>query len=150
MSTISTIVDTIRTRLATVLPSHKKLKNNSNIILNDTLFLAQGQTLQVSSAFNTNRVLGCQLSLTRSVVVSITRQSYGTLRDDALRETTEKALLEDHYLVVKDLEKDPDLNSTCARFVYVSDTGIQEIFIEELQFLMIQITFEFEYFENLT
>jgi hypothetical protein len=150
MSKISTIADNIRTRVTTILPTHKILPNNRIIEENDTLYLSKGQAVSLGPGLNTNRLTGCKLSIQRTATVTITRAHFGVDRDTAVRNTLEKDLLEDQFLIIQDLEKDPDLDGTTARMVFLADNGIEEIFVEQGHFLMIQTTFEFEYLENLT
>ena len=150
MSNISTIYDAIRTTMATLLPTHKELVNARQIEANDLLFMVKGQCVLIADAFNTNRILSCKLSVSRNVIVTITRQVFGTDRDITKKVETEKALLEDHFILLNEFEKNVTLNGVTAKITYVSDTGIEEIYTESLLFLMMQINFNFEYFETLT
>lgn len=150
MSKISTIYDNVKTRLSTVFPDHYELHNPRNIELNNRLWLTQGQGVLFGSASNTERNLSCRLSIQRDMTITLTRQIYGTDQDLTAKSNTEKQLFEDQYLLIDDLEKDPDLDETTARIAYVSDGGIVEVTFDEVQFLMIQSLFQFEYLETLT
>ena len=150
MSKITTIIDNIRTRVATILPTHKELPNNRTIGENDTLFLSKGRAVSIGPGANTNRLVGCKLSIQRIVTVTITRAHFGVDRDTTVRNNLEKNLLEDQFLIIQDLEKDPDVDGVTARMVYSSDNGIEEVFGEQGHFLMIQTIFDFEYLEDLT
>ena len=150
MSKITTISDNIRLRVATILSDHKKLPNNRLIEENDNLFLSKGYAISLGAGNNTNRLMACKLSIQRSAIITITRAHFGVDRDTTVRDTLEKNLLEDQFLIIKDLEKDPDLDGDTARFVYLGDNGIEEVFVEQGHFLMVQSTFDFEYLEDLS
>ncbi len=150
MSKISTIVDNIRTRVGTVLSDHKQLFNNRIIEENDTLFLSKGYAVGLGPGTNSNRLLSCKLSVLRTATITITRAHFGVDMDVDVRNTLEKDLLEDQYLIINDLEKDPDLESVVASIKYQSDNGIEEVFTAQGHFLMVQSIYEFEYFEDLT
>lgn len=150
MSNISTAIDAIRTRVSTLLSGHKKLSNNRVIEENAALYLDRGYAVAIGPGVNTNRLVGCKMSLNRSVIVTVTRAHFGVDLDTAVRDTLEKTLLEDQFLIIKDLEKDPTVSEAVAKINYTNDNGIEEVFIEEGHFLMIQTIFDFEYFEDLT
>jgi len=149
MSHISTIYDTVRTRMATLFPTYKELPYPGSLEFNDGLFLTNGWAVQIGDATNTRRLLSCQFSISRNLSITITRKSFAVDRDITTRVAAEKGLLEDQYTMIKDLEKDPDLASTLARIEYTSDLGIQTLFSEQLHYLYISSTFSIEYFENL-
>ena len=150
MSKISLIYDAMRTSLTTLLPTHNELVNARQIEQNDTLFLIKGQAVLLADGFNTNRILTCKLSVQRNAIVTISRQVFGTDRDISKKIATEKSLLEDHYIILKEFEKNVTLSSNVSKISYVSDSGIQEIYTDSLLFLMLQTTFSFEYLEDLT
>lgn len=150
MSKISTIIDNFRTRMATILPDHKELRHVRAIEENDELFMAKGQAVAYGFGSNTNRNLSCRLSKVINVVATVTRAVRGHDRDVETRIEAEKDLLEDQLLIIKDIEKDASLDSITARIAYVSDNGIEEIFVGKGHYLMIQSNFELEYFEELT
>ena len=83
-------------------------------------------------------------------MITLTRAVRGTDRDISARLTTEKALLEDHLTLIKDFEKDPTLDTSSAKVNYLSDNGINEVFTGAGHFLMIQLTYAIEYFEDLS
>ncbi len=149
MSQITTIYDAIYTRVATLLPNHKELKVPRFIELNDTLFLKKGFAVSIGAAINTNRVFACKLSLQREVTLTNTLQIFATDRDATTRKTVEKQLLEDQFLLIKNIEQDPTLTQVTNQINFISDNGIQDIFIEADSFIMIQSLINFEYFEDL-
>ena len=149
MSKISTILDNLRTRVSTVLPTHKQLPFNREIEENDTLFLSKGYAIAVGPGSNTNRNLSCRLSIARTAIITVTRAHFGVDRDITVRNTLEKDLLEDQFLIIDDLEKDPSLESVVAQIKYESDNGIEEVFVDTGHFLKIETVYSFEYLETL-
>ncbi len=150
MSKITTIYDRFVTVLGTVYSStHFQMQNPYNILSNDFRLLNRGYGFFVSAGYNTNRMLACEMSINRNVTFINSIVYRGTDRDITIRQTAEKTLLEDHILLVKTLEQDVDLNSTCAKLIYVSDSGISQLSDEHNNFLTINTIFEMEYFERL-
>lgn len=149
MSKISQIHDAIYARVISLLPNHKELTNPRFMEQNDALYLRKGFAINITSGENTNRDFACSLSYRRTLLLTNTLQVFGTDRDTTLRKTTEKNLLEDQFLLIKDIEKDPTLNQVTNQINFLSDNGIQEVFFEQGSFLMIQSQINFEYFEDL-
>lgn len=155
MSNISTIYDALITRVSAVLPNHNRLPLNTNIDLNMESRLRQGWGLSFAAgAINTNRVMagnGGKMSVDRSFLLSITRQEFVQDQNASGRATAEKQLLEDQFLVIEDLEKDPKLGtSICINARYVSDNGLEFVFPDERKYIMIVSTINVEYFEDLS
>jgi hypothetical protein len=150
MSKISTIMDNFRARMAAVLADHKELSYPRSLFNNNELFLTKGQGCYLGPGINTQRNLSCRLSKQINMTVVITRANRGHDRDIETRILAEKNLLEDQLLIIKDIEKDSSLDSVAARVVYQSDNGIDEVFVNEKDFLFIQTNFLIEYFEDLT
>ena len=151
MSAISSIYDSIVSLLDTTYASgYTKLKNPYEIEENDNKSLNRGYGLRISPGDNSNRQISCHLSMRRDITFFNTIVNRGTERDDTIRETAEKNLLEDHFKLIEALENDPTINTLCAKMVYVSDNGIEQIYGEANNYLMIETTYEIEYLENLS
>lgn len=151
MSKIADAYNAMITRVSTLLPSHVRLPNVYRVPQNPDPYLSQGYGIQLGSAQNTNRNLGCKLSVERQMVVVISRKFYAREYDPEEKATTEKQLFEDQFLVIKDMEKDPTLNNTVMMTKYLSDTGIQFVDAENKeQYMFIESTFSVEYLEDLT
>jgi hypothetical protein len=150
MSEISSIYDAVKARVAAKLTTHKLLPDPYTLESNPETFLEKGYSIAVKEAENSNRQIGCKISVRRNIEIAITRKFFTTdLNRDHL-ETREKDLLEDHALVIKDIEKDPSLaTSESPMMVYVSDAGIQTVFDDKSNFIKIVSTFSVEYFESL-
>lgn len=149
MSTISTAYDALKARLLAVLPNHSQMTNPYAPEQNSEQILRKSYGLRISTAENTNRQVSCQLSIRRTMEVVITRKYFASEMNRTAKETVEKDLMEDAFLVIKDIEKDADLGNNVANILYQSDTGIEFVFSEDKPFFMTTLTFGLEYFENL-
>jgi hypothetical protein len=152
MSKISTIVDNIGTELATLLgATHKEIVDPILIEANDTLYLRRGYGYVMGAGENSDRQLGCQLSVERDVIITNTIAIHATKSDITAYRAAWKTLLEDQLLIIDLMEKNPTINSVTAKMAFISDNGIEPIFNDKREaFLMIQSIFSFEYFEDLT
>lgn len=154
MSNITTGFDAIKARLEALFTSgagYYQLSNPYDVDENTTSALQKGWGIAIGSASNTNRQLSCNLSLQRTMTIVLTRRRYANELDTVPKETAEKQLLEDQYILIKDLEKAIALNSAVSgltRFQYTSDGGIESV-IEGDAFIKLVTDFEMEYFEDL-
>lgn len=149
MSKISSIYDTLVSRLTAILPTHNRLSNAYLPEQNPEPTLRQAWGLQYNSGENTNRHVNCQLSIEDGFVVVLTRKYYALELNAAGKSNTEKDLLEDRFLVIKDFEKDPSLLENAAKAVYVDNGGIQFVFNQDKPFYKLELRFSIEYFEQL-
>lgn len=150
MSTnISTIFDAISAKLNTIYSTtHKKLTNPYVAEENDEKTLSRGYGFFLGSGTNTNRQMECMASISREVNFINTIINRGTDRDTDIRQTAEKTLLEDQFLLIKELEKEPTISLVVAKMIYLSDNGIEQVYGKENNYLMIQSIFEIEYLEE--
>ena len=150
MSRITTIQGILNTKLATVFPlPHRKLTNPFWIDQNDALTLNRGYGFYLGFGSNTNRYVGCNLTLQRQVIVTNTVVNRGTDRDIQIRESAELLLLEDQFNLIKAIELDSSLSGNTAKFTYTNDNGIESIFLGQNNYLKITTSFVMEYFEDL-
>ena len=149
MSQISSIYDAMHSRIVGVLTDHKRLPNPYKPIENTQLFLKKGYGVAILEGNNDNNQLSSQLGITRDFRVVITRKMYALENQGTDKATTEKNLLEDQFLVIKDFEKNTTLNSTASMTEYVSDSGIQTVSQDKDNYLSIETVFRVQYFENL-
>lgn len=147
MSAITTIFDSISSLLATTYPSHLLLVNPWELDLNDNLLLNQGVGFYFGSGINTNRVLDCKLSISREIIIRLTRVQRGTDRDITIRQSTEKLLLEDQKTLISSLEADPTINNLVSKLVWDSDGGIEFVYPDRISYLYIESRFTMEYLE---
>jgi len=155
MSKISTGLDAIKTRLGIILPDHIQLSNPYDVEENTDRALNLGWGLGVGSGLNSERHLSCKLSIRRQIIIPITRRIIASELGTTRKETSEKNLLEDQFLVIDDLEKDPTVNNSnvISSMKYVSDGGIIGIARGDGKndaWRFIRSIFQIEYFEDLT
>lgn len=146
---ISSIYDALVTKAGTLLPSHFRIPNPYAVEANNIQFLDKGWGIQVVSGVNTERHISCYLGVLRTINLVLTRRYFALDFDAAAKAVTEKDLLEDQFLFIEDLEREPTLGGLVAKLKYASDSGVQSIFVEGLPFYMIISSFELEYFEDL-
>lgn len=150
MSKVSDIYNALNTLVSTTLTSYKKLPNpyvaseNANVILN------KGYGIAIGAGTNTERLLGCKLSIARDFGVVLTKQIAKTDHDVAGRATQEKAIFEDQYLIIKALEENPSLSGTAAKAYFVGDGGLEVLDLETGRYFVLATQFNVEYLETLT
>lgn len=148
MSRISTLLDEAHTAVSALLPNHTRLSNPYQIEQNPDNWLDKGYAIAIGPGTNTNRKLSCQLSIERTLVITVTRKYFANDTDAARKYTTEKLLEEDQFLIVKSFEKRSPFQTISVRSAFVGDNGIQ-IVVPDRPFYMLQSNFVVEYFENL-
>lgn len=147
---ITAIRDQIKTLVETALPSYRQIANPYEIEKSPNVILRLGYGIAFGPGTNTNRELGCQLSVDREFAVVLTREVTALENNPDGREDVEKALFEDHYSLIKAIEKDPDLGETAARARYVSDSGLEYVALDNSRYFVLVSSFACEYFESLT
>lgn len=148
MSNISTIFDAFGTLLVATFPNHKLMVDPYTLENNDNFILNQGLGFIFGPAFNTKKFLDCKISIQRELTVKIVRVQRGTDRDYVIRQSTEKQLLEDQFTLIKELEKDPTVNELMSQLSWESDGGIEFVYPDKINYLLIESRFLFEYFED--
>lgn len=157
MSQFSSAYDALMSLVQTTLPNHKELINPYTPEINDELTYDAAWGLAIAEAQNTNRVVGCEMSIERSVMVTVSRKIMaGTLNRNAetiaARRTTEKNLFEDLELVIEAFEKSPTVNNSnpIVKTVYEGDSGLEFVRTERHDLIMVRAVFKMEYFKALT
>lgn len=155
MSVISDITDGMLVRLEAIYPSHFRLQNPYDASDNPDQLRDIGFGIAQGPATNTQRLLSCQLSVRRDLNIILTRGFFSTEIDRDTMFQTEQQLLEDQFLLLKDVEGDPKLglSATLPSFIgaqYVGDGGVEFVQTETNHFLFLSTTIQVEYLENLT
>jgi len=152
MSNISDAFDAIKALMQTTLPGHNQLTNPYDIGENTTEQLLKGWGLAIGPGLNTQRQIGCDISIQRTFSIPLTRARHGNSLITSNKESNEKLLMEDHFLVVKAMEKDATVNDnlTITRCIFSGDGGIESVYADEDHYITIVASFELEYFEDLT
>ena len=148
MSKISSIYDELRTLVGTQLSSHTELNNPYDITDDADTMFDKGWAVGLGPASNTQRQVGCNMSVARDFVVTITRRYFTPSRDIANRIAAEKLLFEDQLLVIKDIETNPS-SSNIAKMVFIGDNGLEFLEGDRFGFIILQSTINVEYFEQL-
>lgn len=150
MSKITTIHDTLIALLSSTLSSeYKQLPNPYLIEDNNELYLTKGFGVAVGAGVRTDRLINCSSSWERTFNLILVNQITTTQHNIDTRQTIAKNLLEDHYKVFIELEKETTLSSVTIKSQVDNDTGLQ--FLSELNsYYFIETTITCEYLESLS
>lgn len=152
MSEVSTVYDALITRIEAVLTGHYRLSNAYKIEENPSTFLRIGYAVGIGAATNSLRPTasnGC-ISIERTFPVTITRRYAALETNAAAKATTEKQILEDVLLLVKDFQSNTSLTNGNRVVKFVSDNGINYVETDTDKFMYTTADISIEYFENLT
>lgn len=150
MSEVSTVFDALVTRVGAVLTGHFRLSNAYKLEENSSTFLRIGYAVGVGPAVNTLRPMSCMVFVQRSFTISITRRYAALETDAAAKATTEKQIMEDMLLVIKDLHTNTSLTNGNRVVKFESDNGINYVETDTDKFMYTTADISIEYFENLT
>lgn len=150
MSKISMIHAALIARLEAVLPTYRRLTNPYDIEDNNELYLTKGFGIAVGPGFRTDRLVSCQKSWERDFNILLTNQITTTDHNLSANETIQKNMLEDHYAVFADLEKETTLSAITIRSQVESDDGLEFVDLETSRYYLMQINVITEYLEDLT
>lgn len=150
MSKITQIYDDLIDRMIALYPERSRLPNPYKPEENSELLVKKGWGLCLDAGVNTNRQVNCSLTIERNIRVVLTQKSYAREMDTQAKASAEKELMEAQFLVIQDFERNPTTTPDLyvAKFVYLSDSGIQFVFTEKDNFLLLDTTFTLEYFEE--
>lgn len=146
---ISNIYDAIGAKAAEIFPDHIEHMNPYLPEVNDLHSLDLGYSFFLGPATNTEEMASCLLSVERTATFNITRRWYGTRNSLNERKEAEKLLLEDQLKLIDKLESDPTLEEEASFFKFSSDAGIEPIFGEGIQHVLIISTIQIRYTEKL-
>lgn len=150
MSKITDIYDAWVTLVTAELPDYRRLPNPYEASANANVILNKGYGIVAGAGSNTERKLGCKLSIARDFGIILTKQIAKTDHDTSGRANQEKALFEDQYTLIKALEMDPELSGTAAKAFFVGDGGLEILELETGRYFVLASQFNVEYFETLT
>jgi hypothetical protein len=150
MTKITNIREELESIIAASIAGYKQIPNPYEIEKTSNVILKKGFAIAFGPGTNTERLLSCQLSIDREMAIVLTRQVSSTEHDTNRRESIEKDILEDQFLIIRAIERDPSLNNKAARARYVGDNGLEFLSLENSRYFVLQSNFAFEYFEDLT
>lgn len=149
MTAVTTLYDTLVTRVGELLPSHQRLGNPYELEENPNPFLKQGYGIAFSVANNPEREISCRGWVQRDLIIVLTRKFYARDTDRASKASAEKDLLEDLQLIIDDAEKNFDAPNSVALFKYTTDNGIEPVRADEDHYISVSAVISAEYSNNL-
>jgi hypothetical protein len=138
----------IETKLDTAQEGYFRLPNPYKPAENNDRFLLKGYGIVLGPGQNTNRFVNCKFSINRNVTIVLTRQYFAREDDAEGKAVTEKALFEDQYILINDLEQDISVNGQTMYTKYEADSGIEYVQGSTDRFLMLRTDFSMEYIET--
>ena len=152
MSTRITDIHTaIYTLVAAALPDHTELYKPSVIDSVEDALLDKSYGIVIGPASNTKRFVSCDnYSVRRDVVILNTITIYGADLDETIRKNAEKELLENQIKILRAAQNNVTLTGLVSKFDFENDNGLEFIFTDETDNIMLQSTYSFEYIENIT
>lgn len=149
MSNFSNLYDAIVDRIEAVLPNHTRLTNPYAVEQNPEGLLRQGWGLGLGAGSNTNRELSCRISIARDFNIVLSRKFYAKESDVENKAAVEKDLFEDLILLVRDFCDNSALPGALGIVSYTSDGGIEQVFGEKDNYLVLRTTFSVETWETI-
>ncbi len=148
MSAISEIYDVVKTTLTDVYSAKKAwpLTNPYDIEDNSDLYLKRGYGFYMGAGLDKGTMTN-EIEMNRELIVTLTLETGAAQNTNKIRESAEKELLEEQAKLLKLLHSDPAISGK-ASVVYQNDNGIESIFGEKENFIMIQSRFLITYFES--
>jgi len=149
LSKITEIYDAIEATLASALPAYTKLPNAYSIEDNADIFLNKSYAIGIGGGSNTNRLIPSRVSISRSFEIAFINQLNATDHNSLAIEAQEKALFEDAFLFLKQIELDTTLSGVAVRSQFESDEGLEFLDGEKQRYFMLTLAVSVEYIETL-
>ena len=152
MSTkITTILDTLRTKLAAAFPTRSEIPNPYSLIDNNENFLENGIGVAIRQGAQSGNVLFNNNIDARIFSIVFTNKIYRIDSDSDPIKTIEKTLLEDQVTLRKLMLKNDQLSidESIFKIDYIGDSGINFIFDDDFSFLNLEINFTIESMEGI-
>lgn len=149
MSNITTVFNNLVTFMSTELSDHFRLNDPYNIEENPEQFLRKGWGIQVDDGVDTNRCISPEYYLGRTFTLVVVRESLAKDSDPARRETSKLDLLEDLHILIAAAVTENTLYESAVNFKYISDGGLQEVFVNDKPYNFIEANFLVEYSQTI-
>lgn len=149
-TTITTVFTNLVTFTGTLLSSHKRLNDPYSLESNPEQLLRLGWGIQVDDGVDTNRCISPEYYLGRNFTISIVRENLAKDSDPSRRELSKLELLEDLHILIAGAVSENTLYQSAVNFKYLSDGGLQEVFVNEKPYNFIQAKFFVEYSQSIT
>lgn len=152
MSKISDIFDDMNSEIAALLPGATQFPDVLSLDTQPTGYLTFGFGVVFGPAVNTNRELGCKLSIQRSMAVVLTRLIGATDTDTGAFSAAQKQILEDQFLLIRNWEQEVTLANGKAKILFSGDGGLEVLSTQDQagRFFVLTSDFSVEYFEDIT
>ena len=149
MSNITTVFNNLVTFMSTNLSDHFRLNDPYNIEENPEQYLRKGWGIQVDDGVDTNRCISPEYYLGRTFTLVVVRESLAKDSDPARRETSKLDLLEDLHILIAAAVTENTLYQSAVNFKYISDGGLQEVFVNDKPYNFIEANFLVEYSQTI-
>lgn len=149
-TSISTIYDALVSLLSSKLTGYIQLPNPYAPEENNELYLNKGFGVAFADGENTQRFVGCKLSVARTFNIILVNRIVTTDHNTTVRGSLEKSIMEDEFTIINELEKNPTLQGSAFKSLFVSDNGIEYLEGERMKYLFLVFNINIEYLENFT
>lgn len=147
MSKISQIFDAVRAACSAALPLYDELSNayipqeNANKLFNKAYGVAYGPGL------NESRLTKPKFTPNRQIDVLLINKVTASESNVNFLVEQQKAIQEDLFAIINQVEQDGAIYDLCTKFEYSSDTGIEFLDAAEAKYYLLSATFNFSYDE---
>lgn len=136
--------------MGTELPTHQRLNDPYNIDENPEMLLRKGWGIQIDNGADVSRCISPEYYIARTFTLVIVRECVAKDSDPSRRETSHLELLEDLHILIAEAVAENTLYQSAVNFKYVSDGGVQEVFVDDKPYNFIQAQFLVEYSQIVT
>jgi len=149
MTKINDIYDELHSITQVVLPEYTELPNPYIPDDNPDIYMKKGYGISIGAASNTNRVVSKKVSILRDFDFVFVRQINSTETNTGLIKSNAKAIMEDSFKVLEEIENNTSLSQVCVKAEFVSDSGLDFIEADTQRFFILTMVVSVEYFETL-
>jgi len=149
MTKINDIYDELHSITQVVLPEYTELPNPYIPDDNPDIYMKKGYGISIGAASNTNRVVSKKVSILRDFDFVFVLQINSTETNTGLIKSNAKAIMEDSFKVLEEIENNTSLGQVCVKAEFVSDSGLDFIEADTQRFFILTMVVSVEYFETL-
>lgn len=149
MSKITDVFNNLVTFVGGELIDHTRLNDPYNIEENPEMLLRKGWGIQIDDGVDTNRCISPEYYLGRTFTIVIVRESVAKDSDPVRRELSKLDLLEDLHILIAEAVSENTLYQVAVNFKYISDGGLQEVFVQDKPYNFIEANFLVEYSQTI-
>ena len=149
MTQISNIYDELHTIVNSVLTDYSELPNPYIPDDNPDIYMKKGYGITMGPGANSNRVVSKKVSIQRDFDFVFVRQINSTETNTSLIKSEAKAIMEDSFKVLEEIESNTSLNQLCVNARFESDSGLDFIEADTQRFFILTMVVSVEYFETL-